>query len=100
MAATVLSERDQRRKDISNILIQVAMGGLAAISAFLVFALDKRTPGWLFWVLVIIAVVLLGASIYFGARGIVNLGNPSRRYFDYQTWLLIFGWSFVLASIF
>ena len=100
MAVTVLTDRDQRRKDIGTILIQVASGGLGAITAFLVFALDKRTPGWFFWALVILAVVLLAASIYFGARGIANLGKPSRGYFNVQTVLLILGWAFVLWSIF
>lgn len=99
MTATALPEREQRRKDISNILSQVATAGLAAMGAFLIFALDKRAPGWFFWLLVFLAVVLLAASIYFGGRGIASLGI-SRGYFNTQAVLLVFGSVFVMASIF
>lgn len=94
-----MSDKESRRLANSQTVSQVAIVLIAALAAFLSFALDKRELGLGFWVPAIIGLSLLVLSIILGGRGIARISDP-KGLFNCQAWTCLFGFFFLVLSVF
>ena len=96
--SSVPSDREKARLQNTGMLNNVAGVLLAGLFSYLVFVLDKREPGGVFWALVVGGAALLVVSFIMSGRGIEKIGAV-HNYFNNQAMAVLIGFILLAASL-
>lgn len=97
--STAPTDREKARLQNTGMLNNVAGVLLAGMFSYLVFVLDKREPGGVFWLLVVAGAVLLVASFMFSGWGIEKIDDDTHSHFNRQAWAVLLGFVLLAASL-
>lgn len=97
--SAVTTDREKARLQNTGMLNNVAGILLAGLFSYLVFVLDKRSPGGIFWLLIIVGAAALVVSFIFSGRGIEKIGTE-HGYFNGQAIAVLLGFGLMAASLF
>jgi hypothetical protein len=96
--ANVPTDREKARLQNTGMLNNVAGVLLAGLFSYLVFVLDKRAPGPVFWALIVGGATLLVISFIMSGRGIEKIG-AAHNYFNNQALAVLAGFILLAASL-
>ena len=94
----VADEKQKARLQNTGMLNAIAGVLLGSVFSYLVFVLDKRQPGFWFWLLVGGGVLLLVWSFVMSGRGIEQI-TKTHGYFNRQAWSVLLGFVLLAASL-
>lgn len=96
--SSVLSDRERARLQNTGMLNNVAGILLAGLFSYLVFVLDNREPGGVFWAFIVVGATLLVFSFIMSGRGIEKIG-AAHSYFNNQALAVLSGFILLAASL-